>query len=578
MKTVWGEQLQPDAVLQEYPRPQLVRGSYENLNGYWNYAITKNEMRPVQWDGKILVPFSPETELSGVGRSLQPGEFLWYGRALAVKRMEAGQRLLLHIGACDQRAKLFCNGQYVMEHIGGYTAFMADLTAFVRPGENELMVQVRDDLERSQLSRGKQSSHRGGIWYTPQSGIWQTVWCEWVPENYVKAIRYTPDLITNPLYWKIQVKAPGGALLKLSLDGEPVCESRADEKGFGKCEIPTELLRLWSPESPALYDVEVTLGEDHVTSYAAMRSFGVGEDADGTPRLLLNGKPYYQHGVLDQGYWPDGLYTAPSDAAMVSDIQLMKDFGFNMLRKHIKIEPMRWYYHCDRLGMLVWQDMINGGGKYNLLTVSAPLLTGIHRKDNDYRKFARTDAMARASYYTELTEMIAQLYNCPCICTWVAFNEGWGQFDAARAAEYIQKLDPTRVVDHASGWHDQKIGKLQSLHVYFKPYHFRPDKLGRVVALTEFGGYKLAVPEHVWSEKQFGYKGFRDEEAFAAAFQKLYARQIIPAKAKGLSASVYTQLSDVEDELNGLVTYDRKHVKLSKALAREIALSLRQDR
>ena len=222
--------------------------------------------------------------------------------------------------------------------------------------------------------------------------------------------------------------------------------------------------------------------------------------------------------------------------------------------------------------------MINGGGKYNLLTVSAPLLTGIHRKDNDYRKFARTDAMARASYYTELTEMIAQLYSCPCICTWVAFNEGWGQFDAARAAEYIQKLDPTRVVDHASGWHDQKIGKLQSLHVYFKPYHFRPDKLGRAVALTEFGGYKLAVPEHVWGEKQFGYKGFRDEEAFAAAFQKLYARQIIPAKAKGLSASVYTQLSDVEDELNGLVTYDRKHVKLSKALAREIALSLRQDR
>ena len=575
MKTIWGEHLNSDAVLQEYPRPQLVRESYINLNGYWDYAITKKGDRPDTWDGRILVPFSPEAELSGVNRTLLPGEFLWYRRTLLVSELFAGKRLLLHIGACDQRAKVFCNGQYVMAHTGGYTAFTADLTSFLHAGENDLTIQVRDDLEASQLSRGKQSSKRGGIWYTLQSGIWQTVWCEWVPENYVKAIRYTPDLITNTLYYQVQAKDPAGAHVALSLHGEAVAESTSDEKGFGALEIPPDALRLWSPETPALYDVSATLGEDHVTSYAAMRSIGVGEDEDGVPRLLLNGKPYFQNGVLDQGYFPDGLYTAPSDDALVFDIQLMKDMGFNMLRKHIKIEPMRWYYHCDRLGMLVWQDMINGGGKYHLLTISAPLVTGIHHKDHDYKKFARTDAIARASYYTELTEMLAQLYSCPCICTWVAFNEGWGQFDAAAAADYIKKLDPTRIVDHASGWHDQKVGNLQSLHVYFRPYRFKPDKLGRAVALTEFGGYTLAVPGHTWGEKRFGYKGFSDAESLGAAFRKLYQEQIVPAKEKGLSACVYTQLSDVEDELNGFVTYDRKTVKLPKALVREVSLSLR---
>ena len=567
MKTVWGEQLNPDSVLQEYPRPQLVRESYENLNGLWDYAITKTDAKPDAWDGKILVPFSPEAELSG--------QFLWYRRALTLPEIPAGHRLLLHIGACDQRAKVFCNGQYVMEHVGGYTAFSSDLTAFVHAGDNELTVQARDDREASQLSRGKQSSRRGGIWYTPQSGIWQTVWYEWVPENYVKAIRYTPDLITNQLLYQIQAPAPAGAIVRLSLHGQPVAESAADEKGFGALAIPAETLRLWSPESPTLYDVDVTLGEDRVTSYAAMRSFGVGEDEDGTPRLLLNGKPYYQNGVLDQGYWPDGLYTAPSDEAMIFDLQLMKDMGFNMLRKHIKIEPMRWYYHCDRLGMLVWQDMINGGGTYNLLTISAPLITGIHHKDHDYKKFARTDAIARASYYTELTELIAQLYSCPCICTWVLFNEGWGQFDAAAAAEYAHRLDPSRIIDHASGWHDQKVGKLQSLHVYFRPYHFKKDRLGRAVALTEFGGYTLAVPGHTWGKKRFGYKPLRDEAALADAFRRLYEQQIIPATEKGLAASVYTQLSDVEDECNGFVTYDRKVVKLPKQLVREISLSLK---
>ena len=563
--------------MQEYPRPQLVRGSYENLNGFWDYAITKTDARPDTWDGRILVPFSPEAELSGVNRTLHPGEILWYRRTLSVPAITAGMRLLLHIGACDQRAKIFCNGQYVFEHVGGYTAFSADLTAFLRPGDNELIVQARDDLETSQLSRGKQSSHRGGIWYTPQSGIWQTVWCEWVPDNHVKAIRYTPDLITNQLLYQVQAKHPAGAIVRLSLHGEAVTESIADEKGFGALDIPPELLRLWSPESPTLYDVDVTLGEDHVTSYTAMRSIGVGEDEGGVPRLLLNGRPYFQNGVLDQGYWPDGLYTAPSDDAMVFDIQLMKDMGFNMLRKHIKIEPLRWYYHCDRLGMLVWQDMINGGGKYNLLTISAPLITGIHCKDNNYKKFSRTDPMARASYYTELTEMIAQLYSCPCICTWVAFNEGWGQFDAKQITRLVRKLDPTRLIDHASGWHDQGVSDVRSLHVYFKPYRFRPDKKGRAVVLSEFGGYNLPVTGHTWNEKNFGYKGYQTPEALGEAVRKLYETQIIPARKAGLAADVYTQLSDVEDEVNGFVTYDRRVEKLPEALMQAIARELKGE-
>ena len=480
-------------------------------------------MRPDTWDGKILVPFSPEAGLSGVNRTLHPGEMLWYRRMLAVPAIAAGQRLLLHIGACDQRAKIFCNGQYVLEHIGGYTAFSADLTAFLRPGDNELIVQARDDLETSQLSRGKQSSRNAAASGTPRRAA------SGRPSG-ASGCRITtsrpsgthPTSSRTSFFIRYRRSIPPGPLSGSRCMGKLVAESAADEKGFGALDIPPEMLRLWSPESPTLYDVDVTLGEDHVTSYAAMRSIGVGEDEDGVPRLLLNGRPYFQNGVLDQGYFPDGLYTAPSDDAMVFDIQLMKDMGFNMLRKHIKIEPLRWYYHCDRLGMLVWQDMINGGGKYNLLTISAPLITGIHHKDNNYKKFSRTDAMARASYYTELTEMIAQLYSCPCICAWVAFNEGWGQFDAANAAAYIQKLDHTRIIDHASGWHDQKIGKLQSLHVYFRPYHFKPDKLHRAVALTEFGGYTLAVPGHTWGDEALRLQGFsRQRDAWRGLPQAL---------------------------------------------------------
>ena len=573
MKTVWGEQLNQNAVLQEYPRPQLRRKSYVNLNGSWDYAITDNDAYPSKFDGKILVPFSPEAELSGVNRTLLPGQTLWYRRTLDLTQ-EKGKRLLIHFGAIDQRAMVYCNGHLVCKHVGGYTAFAADVTDALAE-ENELVVQVRDDTDACQLSRGKQKTKRGGIWYTPQSGIWQTVWAEWVPENYIRALKITPDLENSRVYWKVDCARPEGVNIVVRFGGEVITEDWTDANGEASSYIRPEYLRLWSPESPFLYDAQLRTEDDTVDTYFAMRSVGVGKDENGTPRLLLNGRPYYHHGVLDQGYWPDGLYTAPSDEAMIFDIQLMKDMGFNMLRKHIKCEPMRWYYHCDRLGMLVWQDMMSGGGEYSPMTISAPLITHHHKKDNDYKAFARTDAFARENYYQELRELVGQLYNCPSVVMWVPFNEGWGQFDAEKAVACIESIDRTRTIDHASGWHDQKIGKIQSLHVYFVPYRFKKDRLGRAVVLSEFGGYNLPVTGHCFNSKNFGYRAFRSPEALGEAITKLYESQIIPAKERGLAASVYTQLSDVEDEVNGFVTYDRKCVKLPKQLVRELSYRLR---
>ena len=379
------------------------------------------------------------------------------------------------------------------------------------------------------------------------------------------------------MYWKVDCARPEGVNIVVRFGGEVITEDWTDANGEASSYIRPEYLRLWSPESPFLYDAQLRTEDDTVDTYFAMRSVGVGKDENGTPRLLLNGRPYYHHGVLDQGYWPDGLYTAPSDEAMIFDIQLMKDMGFNMLRKHIKCEPMRWYYHCDRLGMLVWQDMPSGGGRYNLPTISAPLITGIHLKDSHYRLFARTDPDGRDSFRQELEEMIRQLQNCPCIVLWVPFNEGWGQFDAKQITRLVRKLDPTRLIDHASGWHDQGVSDVRSLHVYFKPYRFRPDKKGRAVVLSEFGGYNLPVASHTWNEKNFGYKGYQTPEALGEAVRKLYETQIIPARKAGLAADVYTQLSDVEDEVNGFVTYDRRVEKLPEALMQAIARELKGE-
>ena len=579
LSTEFGKNPEEELPFPEYPRPQMRRENWTNLNGWWEYAFTETQKMPKRRDGKILVPFSPECDASGVKRQLLPKEYLWYFRTIQLPKIPAGKRLLLQFGAVDQDAVIYCNGKRAGGHLGGYLSFSVDLTPYLKTGENKLAVKVRDETDTDWKGRGKQSLTPGGMFYTAQSGIWQSVWMEWVPETYLERIVITPEYDTASVKVRVFLNGPDAGLTKKitvreseAPDAKVICvrETRENE-----AELILGNFAGWSPEHPHLYGVSIEAGEDRIESYFGMRKFGIGKDEKGITRLFLNGKPYFQNGVLDQGYWPESLYTPPSDEAMVYDIKTAKRLGFNMIRKHLKVECARWYSHCDHIGMLVWQDMINGGGTYNLLTISAPLITGIHHKDHDYKKFARTDAIARASYYTELTELIAQLYSCPCICTWVLFNEGWGQFDAAAAADYARKLDPSRIIDHASGWHDQKVGKLQSLHVYFRPYHFKKDRLGRAVALTEFGGYTLAVPGHTWGKKRFGYKPLRDEASLADAFRRLYEQQIIPAKEKGLAASVYTQLSDVEDECNGFVTYDRKVVKLPKQLVREISLSLK---
>ena len=559
MLTPWGEKLDKNNVLPEYPRPQMRRSSFINLNGEWDYAFTAaGEKQPEKWQGKILVPFSPESELSGVGRRLMPDEYLWYRRDW-VRPEDMSGRVILHFGAVDQSCTVYINGLRAYRHRGGYLPFEFDATGFLSKEVNELSLSVRDVSDTSFHSRGKQSSSRGGIWYTPQSGIWQSVWAECIPRDCVKKLRITPNF--------------DGAYVEVSAD--TVGESKASAIFDGQlyplpAKIPVPDFEPWTPENPKLYDFSVVCGEDKVDSYFAMRKFSVETDGKGVKRLFLNGRPYFHNGLLDQGYWSDGMYTAPSDEALIFDIQTAKDMGFNMLRKHIKVEPLRWYYHCDRLGMLVWQDMINGGGQYNPAVISAPLVTGIHLSDKNHRLFARGDMEGRVEYETELNEMIELLYNCPCIAMWVPFNEGWGQFDAARIAEKIANADPTRTIDHASGWHDQKIGDTKSLHVYFKKYDFKPDKLGRAVLLSEFGGYNLRCAGHSFSEKDFGYRKFKSEKELIKALDELYGRQIKPAHEKGLAAAVYTQLSDVEDEVNGLITYDRKVVKINPDIVRKI--------
>lgn len=570
LMTPWGEHLDENCILTEYPRPQMRRDSYLNLNGRWEYAITDSDELPRRWDGTILVPFSPESALSGVGRSLQPGQTLWYRREVILPQgfIPADGRLLLHFGAVDQEAAVYWNGRLLGRHMGGYNAFTLDAMDALGP-RNSLVVRVHDDTDASFHSRGKQKTRRGGIWYTPQSGIWQTVWMEAVPRHYIESLRIVPLFDQSAV--EVMVRCSQPLQCEATVDGRTVPFTSGEP-----ARIPMPDFRAWSPEDPYLYDLSVTLGEDRVESYFGMRKMEVRADRGGVKRLFLNGEPYFQSGLLDQGYWPDGLYTAPSDEALIYDIQTAKAMGFNLLRKHIKVEPMRWYYHCDRLGMLVWQDMPSGGGKYRFSTITLPLVTGIHRRDNHYRAFARASSQGRGEYMDELEEMVGQLFNAPSVVLWVPFNEGWGQFDSTLVMERLRALDPTRPVDPASGWHDQGAGELRSLHVYFKPFRFRRDRRGRALALSEFGGYNLRVDGHCFNQKDYGYRRLPDAAALWRDFSRLYEREVLPAVPRGLCASVYTQLSDVEDELNGLMTYDRRVVKLDADEVRELNEQLKE--
>lgn len=581
MLTPWGEALDREHPLPEYPRPQLRRNSYLNLNGIWEYAITKTAEKPAAMQGEIVVPFSPETPLSGVGHILQPDEYLWYRRSVTLPEgFFRGGRLLLHFGAVDLCCTVWVNGQEAGSHTGGYLPFALDVTELIEGDAFTLELRVTDPTDTGSLSRGKQRLKNTGIWYTPQSGIWQTVWMECVPENYLRSLRITPKPEENAVHIRLEADDPAMAAVTICRDGGIIAEGQTDENGESTLTIPAEELRLWSPEEPFLYDVAITLaGGDKVESYFGMRAFGIGKDEKGLPRLLLNGKPYFQNGLLDQGYWSDGYYTAPSDEALIHDIAEMKRLGFNMLRKHIKVEPLRWYYHCDRLGMLVWQDMMNGGESYSPLSIYVFSNLGLRVKDDRYRYFSRSDEAGRTHYYEELGQMIDLLYNTVSLAMWVPFNEGWGQFDALKAAEFIRKRDDTRPIDHASGWYDQGGGDIKSIHWYFRPYHHKqPPKEQRPICLTEYGGYNCAVPGHCWGEgAEFGYKKIADPAEFNRAFQKLMEEQIIPAKERGLAAAVYTQVSDVEGERNGLLTYDRKVCKANEAIFRAVNAKLTGD-
>ena len=596
--TRWGRELDPQNVLPEYPRPLLRRSSYTNLNGYWDYAFTREFKIPEKYDGQILVPFSPEAVLSGVSRQLMPDEYLWYRRVFIIEGWngrKSGRRLLLHFGAVDQACAVYVNGQRAARHTGGYLPFEADITQLVRDGENELIVAVKDLSDTSCHARGKQRLERGGMFYTAQSGIWQTVWMEEVPETYIQTIESITDLdagtvrvrvtaAENNKYEGTEVKTSGhqegdrasGLPVQVQIHRPGLytdsCEYSVDEEilcsGIGSAgewiEIAIPDIMLWTCETPYLYFFTVTMGEDRGESYFAMRRFSVEKDEKGIPRICMNGEVQFQNGVLDQGYWPDGLYTAPSDEAMIFDITEMKRCGFNMVRKHIKIEPQRWYWHCDRLGIVVWQDMVNGGEAYRywFVTYLATVMSwrNIKIKDSHPWLLARRERTGRTEFVREMKETIRLLKGHPSICTWVIFNEGWGQFQTKELTRIAREADPDRLIDPASGWFDQGGGDLQSVHNYFFRLKVRPEK-ERAAVLSEIGGHTYREPDHSACEELYGYGACRDKEALGRAYRELTkkVKKLIP---QGLCASVYTQWTDIEEEINGVYTWDREVRKI----------------
>ncbi len=558
LKTPWTEQIDKNCPLPEYPRPQFVRDSYINLNGLWDYAFSEAAQLPESYEGKILVPFSPETELSGVNRTLKAGEYLYYKKTFTLPEGFNRGRVFINFGAVDQIATVYLNCEKIGTHKGGFTPFTFEITESLAEGENTLIVEVQDFTDNNSYSRGKQKTKRGGIWYTAQSGIWQTVWLESTPKEYLKSVKITPD------YDKAEVR--------FEYDGCDDVTVRIYDGNDLIAECTERVVKLpdfksWSPERPFLYRVEFTACGEKIKSYFGMRKFSVGEDGKGVLRLFLNNEPYFHNGLLDQGYYPDGYLTPPSNEAMEFDVKTVKEAGFNMLRKHIKIEPLLWYHYCDVNGIIVWQDMVNGGGKYGLEVSAIPFI-GVNLDDTKYKNFHREDEEGRKLYYDELSDEVDYLYNCPCIAMWVPFNEGWGQFDSSKAYEMLKKLDPTRLVDSASGWHDMGVSDVISKHIYFTPIVVKQGD--RPYVLSEFGGFSHRINGHTFNNKMFGYKIYRSKESLTKAYRKLFNNTIIPQIEKGLSATVYTQVTDVEDELNGLLTYDRRVMKIDREVLKEI--------
>lgn len=565
-----------DIPLPEYPRPQMMRDNYEVLNGWWECAFTKSEEPPACYDRKILVPYSPETYLSGVKRTLMPDEFLHYRRSFTIDEMKPGMRLLLHFGAVDESTEVYINGRKILRHHGGYLPFSADITDEISAGINVLQVCVSDPSDTKGIARGKQKLKPGGMFYQCQSGIWQTVWTEWVPDIYIRKIIMKPDIDRQELILRVQMNTNEPQRVKVVIPGLNPNGTFTVTNGR-EIAIPIADPHLWSPEIPYLYKMYLTSGSDRVESYFAMRKFSIAKDRRGVVRFFLNNQPYFLNGVLDQGYWPESLMTPPGDAAFISDIQGVKNLGFNMIRKHVKVEPLRWYYHCDRIGILVWQDMVNGGKPYHPLLVrdlpNVLLPTQRTVPDCMHAIFGRKSIESRLAYIREAKETVQLLFNCVSICTWVPFNEGWGQFDAGKISEWMKKIDGTRLIDHASGWFDQGGGDYFSIHNYFFPLLVCPGRR-RAVALTEYGGFSMPVEGHIARKKIYGYGIRHSEDSLTKTYARRVMRDILPNIPRGLSGVVYTQLSDIEEEINGIFTWDRKELKMDGKRLKKINESM----
>ena len=566
IKTSWGEQLDPKNVLPEYPRPIMERNDWKNLNGLWKYAITKKgDPTPAAYQGDILVPFAVESSLSGVGKMINEKEELWYQRTFDIPSAWRGKQILLHFGAVDWKAEVWVNDVKVGEHTGGFTPFYFDITSVLNKGNNDLVVKVWDPSDRGEQPRGKQIANPHGIWYTPVTGIWQTVWLEPVATQYITNLKTTPDIDNNSV--KVEVAANTTSADKVEVkvfDGKNLVAKGAALNG-----VPVELTmpanaKLWSPDSPFLYNMEVTLYKDgkaidQVKSYTAMRKYSIRKGQNGITRLQLNNKDYFQFGPLDQGWWPDGLYTAPTDEALVYDLKKTKDFGYNIVRKHVKVEPARWYTHCDQLGLIVWQDMPNGG----------PSPQWQARNYFNGTEVIRS-AASEANYRKEWKEIIDCLYSYPSIAVWVPFNEAWGQFKTPEIVAWTKEYDPSRLVNPASGGNHYTCGDILDLHHYPDPNMFLYDPR-RATVLGEYGGIGLVVEGNTWvnDKKNWGYVKFNTSDEVTNEYIK-YGKHLLELIRKGFSAAVYTQTTDVEGEINGLMTYDRKVIKINENKVREI--------
>lgn len=564
--TRWANDVSPENVLPEYPRPMMVRSQWLNLNGLWKFAIRPREAaRPQQFDGDILVPFPVESALSGVKKSVGEANRIWYRRNVQIPASWKGRRVLLHFDAVDWEATVWVNDKEIGIHRGGYDPFIFDVTeALNETATNEILLAVWDPTDSGYQPRGKQVNEPERIWYTSVTGIWQTVWMEPVPPASIKSLKVSPDIDAGVLRLLVEgcgtEKADTVEAIVLDVGQELAAAGGVPGKGF---EIPIKDAKLWSPDSPFLYDLRVSLMRDgnvidEVSSYFGMRKISLDKDTDGVTRIFLNNEALFQYGPLDQGWWPDGLYRAPTDEALRYDLEVLKKLGCNMLRKHVKVEPRRLYYWCDKLGLLVWQDMPNGDRH-------------VGREEPD---IVRTPESAR-QFELELKRVIDALHNHPSVVMWVPFNEGWGQYDTARIVRWIKECDPTRLVNNASGWADRGVGDIHDVHKYPGPAA-PPNESDRAAVLGEFGGLGLPVEGHTWQDKEnWGYRSYTTAEELTTAYLDLL-KKLKPLIDGGLSAAVYTQTTDVEIEVNGLMTYDRARIKMSVDEVTEANRALRK--